>query len=234
VRAWVTIAICVVLVSGAAGVSSADPPRPTAAEARERAAKLLDKGKMQAKLPGEDEPLPPPPAVDRRRDDDDVSIPASGAPIAQGLMWIVVVVAAGLLVMYLVSELRGYSRVAQVAGGAAPTPEDVAAVVEKPLGDADALAAAGRFGEAIHVLLLRTFEELMRKLDRPVPRSRTSREILAEVPLPDEARGALAHLVSAVELSFFGGAEPGAEDYRTCVATFQRFATVYSKSARAA
>ncbi len=212
---------------------------PTPAEARARAGKALG-DEFQTRLPEEDKPAAasdaPPPRPERNRDRS-VGAATAGSAVANVLMYVLAGVAVVLLVLFLVSELGGYQKnVAGGAGaGAAGTESDAetAAVAERPLDDAEALARAGRFGAAIHVLLLRTLEELMRKLDRPLPRSKTSREILHEVRLPDEARGALSHLVSAVEVSFFGGAEPGAEDYQVCVERFRRFADAYTRAVRA-
>jgi hypothetical protein len=213
---------------------------PAPAEARERARKLLDKA-YQTSLPEDEKPAldPTVPARPRheRPADADVEVPAGGSMVASGIMWVIVGIAVLLLIAFVVSEFGGYGENVAIApagdGAAVETAAESAAVVERPLDDAEALARAGRFGEAIHVLLLRTLEELVRRLERPLPRSKTSREILVEVRLPDEARGALSHLVSAVEVSFFGGSEPGASDYQVCVERFRRFADAYTRGVRA-
>jgi hypothetical protein len=217
-------------------------PRPVhadgAAEARARAQHVLEDSAYQRELPGPehlDEPKDDKKSEPAKpRDADEVAAP-SASPIASSMLWVIVIVVVLLLIVFLVRELRGYESPAQVGVAAGPgeAAETTAAIVEQPLDDAEALARAGRFGEAIHALLLRTLEELMRRLDRPLPRSKTSREILAEVRLPEEARGALGHLVSAVEVSFFGGAEPGEGDYQACVERFRRFADAYTRSVRA-
>ena len=225
-----------------ARVASADAS--TAADARARAQKLLGKDadgyqtklpeEAQAKAPSSDAPLKP---HEPRRRADEVEVGSAGSPVASAFMWVILGVAVVLLVTFVVREFGDYGEnVASPVLGTDEGGESAAAtalVVERPLDDAEALARDGRFGEAIHALLLRTLEELMRRLDRPLPRSRTSREILHEVRLPDEARGALSHLVSAVEVSFFGGAEPGAEDYQVCVDRFRRFADAYTRGVRA-
>jgi Domain of unknown function (DUF4129) len=223
------------------GPASARAEPHEAQEVHERAARILGKDKgYQTELPGQGQPAGANDASGGkssrlRKHVDELAPLAAGSAVASVVMYVVAGVAILLLILFLVRELGGYEK--NVEGGdgklAAETPEATAAVVERPLDDAEVLARAGRFGEAIHALLLRTLEELMRRLDRPLPRSKTSREILAEVRLPDEARGALSHLVSAVEVSFFGGAEPGAEDYQVCVERFRRFADAYTRGLRA-
>jgi hypothetical protein len=99
------------------------------------------------------------------------------------------------------------------------------AAIHIPTGGARAMAAAGRFGEAIHLLLLETLEALSRAA-RLSP-ALTSREIVARVTLPSRAREALAGLVTAVEVSRFGGTEPGEADYRACLERFDAFLGSY-------
>jgi hypothetical protein len=218
----------------------------TPADTRARAARLLGGSDYQRDLPGQPQAAPgeapaadtphgsPRHAGERHRVDRYEPEGGAGSIVVSYVMWVVVAILALLVIALVLRELTGFeAKVSVPVGGDAPEhAAATAAIVEQPLDDAEVLARAGRFGEAIHALLLRTLEELMRRLDRPLPRSRTSREILAETRLPDEARGALGHLVSAVEVSFFGGAEPGAEDYQICVERFRRFAEVYVRGVR--
>jgi hypothetical protein len=229
----------VALVALAARPAHASAPPP--AEARGRAEKVLDK-QFQTQLPDAAErarkvldkdyqkDLP------RKRHESQPVRERGGSVVAQGVVWVIAGVLLVLLVLFIVREFGGGKNIvapAIVPGDDGSAAAANAAVVERPLDDAEALARAGRFGEAIHVLLLRTLEELVRRLDRPLPRSRTSREILAEVRLPEEAHGALAHLIGAVEVSFFGGDEPGERDYQVCVDRFRVFADAYTRGVRA-
>jgi len=84
---------------------------------------------------------------------------------------------------------------------------------ERPLGDADRLAAQGLYTEAVHVLLIQAIRQLAERFRVPLPQSQTSREVLRLLPLKPEPRGALADLVRLVERSLFGGASLGPEDY---------------------
>jgi hypothetical protein len=102
-----------------------------------------------------------------------------------------------------------------------------AAIIDRPLGDADELATRGLYAEAIHTLLLRTLHELARSAMVRVERSHTSREILARVPLLADARDALAGLITAVELTHFGDEPATAADYARCRDQFNRFAEVF-------
>jgi hypothetical protein len=154
--------------------------------------------------------------------------------IATALLWVLVAVAVVLIGLMLARELSGYEADAKAVekSGATDLERDDAAVVEVPLGNAEVLAGQGRYGEAIHVLLLRTLEELARRVTVRLPRSLTSREILARVSVPDEARVALADLVTAVEVTHFGSHEPSQSDYAACRDRFQRFAAAYSRGQR--
>jgi hypothetical protein len=242
-RGAVLLGVLGVLGLGFAGVAHATPE-----DTRARAARLLGGSDYQRELPGEPRGAPgaapsgnapqgsPRHFGERHRVDRYEAEEGGGSAVASLMMWIVVAIVALLMIALVLRELVGFEAKVDIGVGgpeaASASDAATAAIVEQPLDDAEVLARAGRFGEAIHALLLRTLEELMRRLDRPLPRSRTSREILAETRLPDEARGALGHLVSAVEVSFFGGAEPGEDDYRTCVERFRRFAEVYVRGVR--
>lgn len=204
------------------------------------ARKVLGK-RYQTELPG-----PPPEAADeaagarlRERIERDEAAQDGGAwaggAFSSFFVWVLLGAMVLVALIWVVASLSGYQRDEKAAPEPGPAlPPDLAAVVEQPLGDAEVLARAGRYGEAIHALLLRTLAELMRRLDRPLPRSLTSREILVQVRLPEAAREALVTLITVAEVSHFGGAEPGAADYERCVACFQAFASAYRAGARAA
>lgn len=148
-------------------------------------------------------------------------------PTVQTVVLVLALAVVALLAMAIASRLGGSG--AEVAAtepvSARDPPDDE--LVTRPLDDAERLAAEGRFSEAIHLLLLRTLDELRRRSGRPIPRALTSREIVSRVPVPEAARGELSGLVTAVELSRFGGAEAGAGDYDRCRESFRRFANAY-------
>ncbi len=153
---------------------------------------------------------------------------------ASVLMWSLVAVGVGVLLAYGVRELYGEGGDGpQLAQEAAASGVD-RAVVEKPLSDADELAATGRYAEAIHTLLLRTLRELASRSRTSLPRSLTSREILERVDLGDEARATLGDLVTAAELCHFGDADPVQADYERCRRQFHVFAAAYQAAPRVA
>ncbi|MEZ4288979.1 MAG: hypothetical protein R3E53_00035 [Myxococcota bacterium] len=87
----------------------------------------------------------------------------------------------------------------------------------------EALANEGRYGEAVHELLLLTLQSLCELARVQLRSGWTSREILREIPLPDGAGEALRDLVRHVELSHFGDAVPGRDDYELCLVRFEAF-----------
>jgi len=144
------------------------------------------------------------------------------------LMWGCLAVGLGLATFWLATELsKGEDAKLPPEEAEAQAAAATLAIIDKPLGDADELAARGEFAEAIHTLLLRTLHELARSAMVRVERSHTSREILARVPLIADARTALAGLITAVELTHFGDEPANAADYARCREQFNVFATAF-------
>lgn len=132
------------------------------------------------------------------------------ATIARLVFWILAGVVVVVALLWLARALAArYEKKPQAA--AAPV---AAASKETPpvLVDPEALAGAGRYGEAIHALLLRVLVEL--KQGAKIRPAWTSREIVTHVPLADPARDGLRGLVDAVERTHFGGAPADAAEYR--------------------
>ena len=91
----------------------------------------------------------------------------------------------------------------------------------RPLQDAAAAAAEGRFAEAIHLLLLRTFEELLARSGARLWPGLTSRELVQLAPCPEQARPALSELVDSVEACSFAGKPASEGDYLRCADRFR-------------
>lgn len=191
-----------------AGIAAALLPAAAADdELGRRAGELLGAGGYQTELPRAQAPL-------------DLRLPLGPLELLlRLLLWGAVAVLAFLAIAWLVRRLAPGARDVEAA-----EPE-AAAPVAIPIASAEALAAEGRWGEAIHALLLETLEALSRAA-RLAP-SLTSREIAARVPLPARAREALGGLVLAVEVSRFGGAQAGEDDYRACLGRFHAFLETY-------
>jgi hypothetical protein len=146
------------------------------------------------------------------------------------LLWGMVIVIGVLVASWIASELSRYGGDAELAPAdeAADRMQAAAkAIIDRPLGDADELARHGLFAEAIHTLLLRTLQELVRSAAVRVAPATTSREILARVPLLADARSALAGLITAVEITHFGDAPASAADYERCRQQFAVFAQAF-------
>lgn len=86
--------------------------------------------------------------------------------------------------------------------------------------EADDLASQGHYGEAMHVLLLKSLAEIRMRLGVSFAASLTSREIVRRVQLPQAGRGALTAIVHSVERTYYGGRQANREDYAGCRAEF--------------
>jgi hypothetical protein len=109
-----------------------------------------------------------------------------------------------------------------------PDGEPVWRIGEEParqlLGDADALAADGRYSEAAHLLLHRSIAEIDRRRPASVRKALTSRDIAALPAIPSSPADAFRAIVAAVERSLFGGRALDAADWQDCRAAYERFA----------
>jgi hypothetical protein len=156
--------------------------------------------------------------------------------IMSWLLWGAIGVAVVLIILLIVREVTRHRGDTSI-DDAEPTQEDDAeapvpeAELARPLDEADRLARDGRFAEAIHLLLLRTFQELARAAEVRIPSSLTSREVLARIPLRPGARDALAELVSVVENTWFGDDVPGEPEWLRCRHQFDRFVAIYRAGA---
>ncbi|MFN4356908.1 DUF4129 domain-containing protein [Sphingopyxis alaskensis] len=147
-------------------------------------------------------------------------------PAAKPLMWIAVAVVALFLLYHFVpafarrvDEWRFRRRRADADG------EDMAAAAEAGaaralLAEADALAAAGRFAEAVHLLLYRSVEDIEGRRPGLVKPAMTSRDLAAARDLPPVARGAFSRIARAVEISLFGGRAIDAGAWDECRAAY--------------
>ncbi len=99
-----------------------------------------------------------------------------------------------------------------------------AAPARRWLDEADALAAEGRFAEAIHHLLFRSVEDLARRRPDVVRPALTSRELAAAGAIPAAARCIFAGIAALVERSFFGGRPVGEQDWSTARTAYSDFA----------
>jgi len=92
------------------------------------------------------------------------------------------------------------------------------------LEEADELARAGKFAEAVHLLLFRSIQDIQGHLENGVPGSLTAREIGGLSHLPARARSALSPIIVIVERSFFGGREVDEPSWSEARASYEDFA----------
>ncbi|WP_293681869.1 DUF4129 domain-containing protein [uncultured Phenylobacterium sp.] len=150
---------------------------------------------------------------------------ASLGPILQYVFWGGLAVGVALIIYFIAREfvpetwLRK-SRAKQVVTDWRPEAGTARALLE----DADGLAAAGRFEEAIHLLLFRSIEDLVARRPGAVRPAFTSRDIAGLEVLPGEARSAFARLAQAVERTFFGGRPADAEEFGRARKDYEAFA----------
>lgn len=147
------------------------------------------------------------------------------APVLEILFWGGLIVGAALILLFIAREFAPASwfRGAKATVAATdwrPDPGKARALLE----DADALAAGGRFDDAIHLLLFRSIDDLVSRRPGAVSPSLTSRDISNLRVLPDDARTAFARLAQAVERTFFGGRPADADAFGQARADYQAFA----------
>ncbi|HET6970409.1 MAG TPA: hypothetical protein VFH92_04730 [Phenylobacterium sp.] len=145
-------------------------------------------------------------------------------PYLQYVFWGGVIVGAALILWFVLRELvpeRWFRRRTPiVATDWRPAPEAAAALLQ----DAEELAAAGRFEDAIHLLLFRSIDDLSGRRPGAVKPALTSRDIAGLEVLPPQARAAFARLAQSVERTFFGGLAAGASEFEQAREDYRAFA----------
>ena len=225
VAALLAAALCLAPGSGRAQQRTPD-------EIRERARSVLDRG-YQKDLPGaeggpggsggERFSRSAPPGDGGSFSDAMVPTANAFSFLSQVLLIVLAVVALVLLAVWISRNLpAGRSKEKPAPGQDNPAPERPEREMGTSLRDAERLASEGRWSEAVHALLLAAVGRLCIRFSVPQARSRTSRELYRLLPLQGEAREAFAALVRTVEVSLFGGAELGPEDYQSSLERFRR------------
>ena len=156
--------------------------------------------------------------------DDFVRFLDGAAPLLKFVFYGGLIVGGALAAWFIVREILAMRR----KGRATPTPavdwRPEAGAARALLEEADALAAAGRFGEAIHLLLFRSIDDIAGRRPGLLRPALTSRDIAALDQMPSEARTAFARIAQAVERSFFGGRPVAADDFTRARADYEAFA----------
>lgn len=191
-------------------------PRPDPAQALQAA---MGQGAIQDKFPGENaapaKPQTPPPLRPLHK-------PAAKfrATITDELLilllWMLGFHGLFMLAYYLRRVLPGWEMLEHDAAAGRAAPDARAAVSTHPFELADALAAAGKFPEAMHHLLLYSVACLVERTGKPLPQSLTTREVMRSVRLAPPAQAALVALTGYVERVWFGIHPGSLADYEAC------------------
>lgn len=190
---------------------------PTLAELH---AELIAREDLQFEFPPYVEPEPPAWA------DALVRFFEAIGPFLKIVFWAGLIV-GGLLVVYFAAREVQATWKRRRKTGEAVTPADWAPEPAKAralLEDADRLAAAGRFGEAVHLLLFRSIEDLSGRRPEVVRPALTSRDIARIEAMPGPARSAFSRIAEVVEKSFFGGRPVGQAEFAECRRAYEAFA----------
>ena len=92
------------------------------------------------------------------------------------------------------------------------------------LEDADRLAAAGQFAEAVHLILFRSIEDIEGKRPDLIRPALTSRDIAGLEGVPQTVRRTFSQIARVVERSFFGGQPVGVDEFAACREAYEGFA----------
>jgi hypothetical protein len=148
------------------------------------------------------------------------------APFAQFIFWGVVAMVVAIILYFILREFVDIRWPWAKKQTEAEAPEWLpdAAPARALLAEADALAANGRYGEAAHLILLRSVEDIERRRPKFLKPSSTAREIAGASALPDKARATFALIARHVEASLFGGQGLDAGSWTECREAYGRFA----------
>jgi hypothetical protein len=138
----------------------------------------------------------------------------------------IVVLIGTLIALFLLWRTVGQPRSRARADSAAATeawlPE--AGAAQALLEQADRLASAGRFDEAVHLLLQRSVEQIAAGRPDWIEPSTTAREIAALPALSSQARAAFAVIAERVERSLFALRALNANDWQAARTAYAAFA----------
>ncbi|ARS27776.1 DUF4129 domain-containing protein [Sphingomonas sp. KC8] len=173
-----------------------------------------------------DMPLAPPPAPPPQWL---ISLLKAVGPYIEYIAWGLLILAA-LALLYVVARhviAHGlpFGRTPKTTTpDAAPEWRPEAGPARQLLAEADALAAAGHYAEAVHLLLHRSIEEIERRRPHLVRPAFTSRDIAAADGLPGETRRVFSRIAAIVEASLFGGRAVDAAGWQAARTAYEDFA----------
>jgi hypothetical protein len=149
-------------------------------------------------------------------------------PVFNILFWVALVLLLGLLAYFILTEIVGvrFFKSKASASNVETVPEwqPTARDARDLLAAADALAAQGQYDEAVHLILLRSIEDLDRRRPLAVRPALTARDIAAIPVLPERARPAFWRIASAVEQVLFAGRTIDKDEFKGCRDAYVAFA----------
>lgn len=141
------------------------------------------------------------------------------------LQWVLVAIGVALLALLIVRLLgldvfKGRDRPEETQVDLAPDRAEAQAL----LSDADALAAQGRYGEAVRLLLARSIGQIANRRPDLVHPSSTARELGRLEALPEKARRAFLSIARSVERALFALEDLNERDWHEARAAYADFA----------
>jgi hypothetical protein len=149
------------------------------------------------------------------------------APVFKWVFWIGLALGVGAVLLFIGRELlaaRFPSWRRKRKAMSEPEWRPAAARARTLLEDADRLAAAGRYGEAVRLILFRSIEDIDARWPGQVRPALTSRDIAGLAILPAAARSTFVGIAQVVEHSLFGGRAVDADGFAACRQAYQAFA----------
>ena len=151
------------------------------------------------------------------------------APAVPYLFWAGLAIVAALVIWWVARDFLGVAirwpwqkNKAPDDAGEAWRPE--AAAARHLLNEAEALAADGRYEEAVHLLLRRSVEDISGRLPGFLLPSFTARDIAGAPGLPEQAREPFGAMAGITERALFARRPVGAEGWKEARGAYERFA----------
>lgn len=148
-------------------------------------------------------------------------------PAFKWIFWIGVALGVGAVLLFIGRELL-FSRFPSLRRKPKVLMENdwrpAAARARTLLEEADRLAAEGRYGEAVRLILFRSIEDIDARWPGEVRPALTSRDIAGLSILPAPARRTFAGIAQVVEHSFFGGRPVDSAQFAACRGAYEAFA----------
>lgn len=150
------------------------------------------------------------------------------SPLITVLFWVGLAALALLLLYFVLSEILDIEifprKKAAAPASDEPQWQPSEQVARDLLAAADRLAADGRFNEAVHLILLRSIEDIERFRPRTIRPALTARDIGAMPALPEAAKPIFARISAAVEKALFAGLTIEPAEFSACREAYARFA----------